>query len=58
MAEAYGNRGFVRYRLGDKPKAIADFQKAAQIFFSPGEYGRLPTSAQFHAIDSASTRQP
>jgi len=37
LAEAYGNRGFVHYRLGDKAEAIADLQKAAQLFSNQGD---------------------
>jgi tetratricopeptide (TPR) repeat protein len=31
-AYAYYNRGIARYKLGDKQGAIADFQKAANLY--------------------------
>ncbi len=35
-ARAYGNRGLVKANLGDKRGAIADCQKAAQLFLAQG----------------------
>jgi tetratricopeptide (TPR) repeat protein len=31
FVQAYGNRGVARYELGDKPGAISDLQKAAEL---------------------------
>ncbi|WP_331001045.1 tetratricopeptide repeat protein [Nostoc commune] len=37
LAEAYYNRGSVRFNLGDKQGAIADLQKAADLFQQEGK---------------------
>lgn len=36
FAEVYGNRGKLRSKLADPPGAVADYQKAAELFFSRG----------------------
>lgn len=43
MAEVYGNRGTVRYHLGDRLGAIADLEKAAKIF---SDHGNVPAYQQ------------
>ncbi len=37
MAEAYGNRGFVRAQLGDKQLGLEDLQQAAKLFLDSGD---------------------
>lgn len=32
LADAYGNRGILLYNLGNKQRAIADLQRAADLF--------------------------
>jgi len=53
LAEAYGNRGFVHYRLGDKAEAIADLQKSRTALFKPRRYSWLPSNADVHSHGSA-----
>ncbi|MFM6312225.1 MAG: tetratricopeptide repeat protein, partial [Dolichospermum sp.] len=36
-ADAYSNRGLVRYELGDKFQAISDFKQAAKLYQQQGE---------------------
>lgn len=56
VAEAYGNRGIVRYRLGDKPGAIADLQKVAQTFSDQGNTpGYQQTLALIQMIQQSPT---
>jgi tetratricopeptide (TPR) repeat protein len=37
-ADAYGNRGLVYSQLGDRENAIADLEKAAQLFCQQGSF--------------------
>jgi tetratricopeptide (TPR) repeat protein len=36
LAQAYGNRAYIYYQLGDKQKAREDLQQAAQLFMAQG----------------------
>lgn len=35
-AETYTRRGFVRFKIGDKPVAISDLQQAQKLFSAQG----------------------
>ncbi|HEY9600800.1 MAG TPA: tetratricopeptide repeat protein, partial [Allocoleopsis sp.] len=47
FAEAYNNRGVMRYRLGDSKDAIADLQQAAHLFRDQGNIASYQQTLNF-----------
>ncbi len=47
LAEAYGNRGLLRYQLGNSQMAIADLQRAADLFQSGGDRQSYQQTLEF-----------
>ena len=47
LAEAFGNRGFLRFQLGDKQEGLKDLQHAAELFLDEGNMDRYQQTIAF-----------
>ncbi|WP_019508099.1 tetratricopeptide repeat protein [Pleurocapsa sp. PCC 7319] len=47
LAEAFGNRGFLRFQLGEKQEGLKDLQHAAELFLDEGNVDRYQQTIAF-----------